>query len=69
VTFEADLARLERIVRELEAPELPLADAMARFEEGVAALKAAAGALTQAQGRVVELVADADGALRLEERA
>jgi exodeoxyribonuclease VII small subunit len=69
VTFEADLARLERIVRELEAPELPLADAMARFEEGVAALKAAAGALTQAQGRVVELVADADGVLRLEERA
>lgn len=68
MTFEADLARLERIVRELEAPDLPLADALSRFEEGVQALRAATAALTEAEGRVVELVADADGALRLEVR-
>ncbi len=69
MTFEADLVRLERIVRALEAPELPLADAMALFEEGVAVLRSASSALTQAEGRVAELVADAEGVLRLEDRA
>ena len=66
MTFEDDLARLEHIVRSLEQEQLPLADALRLFEEGVVRLRAASAALTEAEGRVRELVEDAAGTLRVE---
>jgi exodeoxyribonuclease VII small subunit len=69
VTFEDDLARLELIVRSLEQEQLPLADALRLFEEGVGRLRSASAALTDAEGRVRELVEDADGTLRVEPAA
>jgi exodeoxyribonuclease VII small subunit len=65
VTFEDDLARLEHIVRLLEQEQLPLADALRVFEEGVVRLRAASAALNEAEGRVRELVEDAAGILQV----
>lgn len=69
MTFEADLARLEQIVRQLEQDQLPLDAALALFEEGVARLGTASAALTVAEGRVQQLIEDAAGTLRAEPRA
>ena len=35
MAFEDDLARIEAIVAKLEREEMPLDEALARFEEGV----------------------------------
>ncbi len=63
MTFEQSLTRLEAIVRELEGRDLPLEEALRLFEEGIAHLRTAGSALTQAEARVQQLVEAADGAL------
>lgn len=59
-----DLARLEEIVRKLEADEVELDAALALFEEGVARLRAARDRLTQATLKVQAVLEEA-GDLRL----
>jgi exodeoxyribonuclease VII small subunit len=66
-TFEDRLRRLEEIVGELEGDDLPLARALALFEEGVAQLREATGELSEAEMRVQKLVEESDGAFRLED--
>lgn len=61
-SFEAALQRLEGVVRELEDGELPLEAGLARFEEGVALVRALKGRLEHARQRV-QLLQD-DGSLR-----
>ncbi|HYV97022.1 MAG TPA: exodeoxyribonuclease VII small subunit [Gemmatimonadaceae bacterium] len=61
MSFEEDLARLDAIARALENDRLPLDEAMKLFEEGVARLRAATAALEAAEGRVGQLVKQADG--------
>lgn len=63
MTFEQSLLRLEAIVRELEARDLPLEEALRLFEEGIGHLRTAGVALSQADARVRQLVEAADGAL------
>jgi exodeoxyribonuclease VII small subunit len=63
VRVEATLARLEAIVRDLEREDLPLDDALALFEEGVAQVRAATTSLERAEARVGQLVEATDGAL------
>jgi exodeoxyribonuclease VII small subunit len=63
MTFEQSLTRLEAIVRELEGRDLPLEEALRLFEEGIAHLRTAGSALSQAEARVQQLVEAADGAL------
>jgi exodeoxyribonuclease VII small subunit len=63
MSFEQDLARLDAIARALENDRLPLDEALKLFEEGVARLRAAAVALEAAEGRVQQLVEQADGTL------
>jgi exodeoxyribonuclease VII small subunit len=60
--FEDSLAELETIVAELEAGKLGLADALARYEQGVTHLKACQRLLERAERRI-ELLSgvDADG--------
>jgi len=62
-----ELARLEEIVRRLEADDLDLDAALELFEQGVACLRAARERLTAAEVRVRTVLADADGTLRLGE--
>ncbi len=54
--FEALLARLAEIARELEAEGVPLERALALFEEGVRLSRLAQSRLERAEARVEELV-------------
>ena len=69
MSFEADLARIESILAELDADTLELDRALRLFEEGVARLREAAAALDAAEGRVRLLVERADGSLTLSDLA
>jgi exodeoxyribonuclease VII small subunit len=68
VSFEEDLARLDAIARALENDQLPLGDALKLFEEGVTRLRSAAKALEAAEGRVQQLVEQADGTFTVKDR-
>ena len=62
-----ELARLEEIVRRLEADDLDLDAALALFEQGVACLRSARERLAAAEVRVRAVLEEADGTLRLGE--
>jgi exodeoxyribonuclease VII small subunit len=62
-SFEQQLNRLEAIAAELERPDVPLDTAIALFAEGQELLKRAGETLASAEGRLRELVEQADGAL------
>lgn len=59
-SFEAGLERLEALVDRLEQGDLPLEDALAAFEEGVALTRRCAGQLDAAERRIEELVKDGE---------
>jgi len=67
MTIEEQLARLEEIVEQLEGEQVDLSKALALFEEGVGHLRAAAGTLAEAEGRVKRLTELADGAFHVED--
>ncbi|MEO7986083.1 MAG: exodeoxyribonuclease VII small subunit [Gemmatimonadales bacterium] len=60
-----DLARLEEIVRRLEAEDLELDAALALFEQGVSRLRAARERLGAAELQVQKVVEEAGGDLRV----
>lgn len=66
MTIEQQLARLDEIVAQLEGDQIDLARSLALFEEGVACLREAAGALSEAETRVQRLSELADGAFVVE---
>jgi len=59
-----ELARLEEIVRKLEADDVELDAALALFEEGVARLRAARDRLSAAELKVQKVLEEAGGDLR-----
>ncbi len=61
--FEDALARLEQIVGQLEAGNLPLEDSLKVFEEGIALARHCAKYLEEAEKRVEMLAKDERGAL------
>jgi exodeoxyribonuclease VII small subunit len=66
VTSLADeLARLEEIVRKLEAEDVELDTALALFEEGVARLRAARERLAQTELKVQSVLEAANGEIRV----
>lgn len=60
-----ELARLEEIVRKLEADDVELDTALALFEEGVARLRSARERLVAAELKVQAVLEEADGDIRL----
>src|SRR6185437_11251150 len=66
-TIAEDLARLEEIVRRLEADDVELDAALALFEEGVARLRAARERLGAADLKVQAVLEEAGGDLRLKD--
>jgi exodeoxyribonuclease VII small subunit len=62
-----ELARLEEIVRKLEADDVELDAALILFEEGVARLRAARERLAAAELKVQAVLEDARGDIRLTE--
>lgn len=60
-TFEQALQQLEEIVRELEAGELALEDAIRKFETGMQLSAFCAQKLDETEKKVTQLLRDADG--------
>ncbi len=61
-SFEQALARLEAIVEELEAGQLPLEDSLARYEEGMRLSRHLTTTLEAAEKRIERLVSQGDAA-------
>jgi exodeoxyribonuclease VII small subunit len=59
--FEASLAALEKIVRELERGDLPLEESLKLFEQGVKLSRECQERLNQAERRVEVLLRDTEG--------
>lgn len=59
--FEAGLAALEKIVRQLERGDLPLEESLKLFEEGVRLSRECQERLSQAERRIEVLLNDAEG--------
>ena len=55
-TFEQSLERLEAVVSRLESGDLPLDEAMERYEEGVQLVRACRGELDRAELKIHRLV-------------
>ena len=66
VKFEEKLARLEKIVDEMESGDLTLDESLAKYEEGVDALKKCYEMLRDAEKRVEVLLKGEDGELKTE---
>ena len=66
-SLQEDLARLDAIVRALEANDLDLDRALALFEEGVERLRAARERLQAAELRLRQLREAADGSVRVDD--
>ena len=62
-----ELARLEEIVRKLEADDVELDAALVLFEEGVARLRAARERLVAAELKVQAVLEEAGGDIRLKD--
>jgi exodeoxyribonuclease VII small subunit len=62
-SFEEALNRLEAIVESMEAGDVPLADLIARFEQGTQLLKVCEGRLQEAELRIEQLRRQKDGSL------
>lgn len=61
--FEDLVAQVEEALNQLESGDLPLEDALKRYEEGVAALRQCFGILKQAEKKVQQL-SERDGELK-----
>ena len=67
VSLAEELARLEEIVRRLEADDVELDAALILFEEGVARLRAARERLAAAELKVQAVLEEAGGDIRLKD--
>ncbi|MET0280901.1 MAG: exodeoxyribonuclease VII small subunit [Steroidobacteraceae bacterium] len=56
--FETSLQELEALIAKLERGDLPLAESLARFEQGVALTRGCHASLAEAQQRVELLLKD-----------
>jgi exodeoxyribonuclease VII small subunit len=66
-TFEANMQRLEQIVRALERGDVPLEESLKLFQEGTALVSDCGKLLDQAQLQVQKVLTAADGSPVLEE--
>lgn len=66
-TFEEALAKLEKLVRELEDGNIPLEKALELFAEGISLSKFCHRALEDAERKISVLTADDNGELILKE--
>lgn len=64
--FEQVFEDLQAITDELESGDLPLEDAIAKYEKGVKALKECYIILNAAEKKIEKLVADLDGTIKTE---
>jgi len=61
LSFETAITKLETIVESMETGEVPLADLLAKFEEGNKLLKQCEGRLKEAELKIEQLKKERDG--------
>ena len=61
LSFETALGKLEAIVESMESGEVPLAELLAKFEEGTKLLKVCEGRLKDAELKIEQLKKQKDG--------
>lgn len=66
LSFEAALGQLEAIVEAMESGEVPLAELLAKFEQGSRLLKVCEARLKDAELKIEQLKKQRDGALTFE---
>ena len=66
LSFEAALTRLEAIVDSMEQGEVPLAELLAKYEEGSKLLKVCEGRLKDAELKIEKLKKTKDGGAAFE---
>jgi len=66
LSFEAALAKLEGIVDSMESGEVPLAELLAKYEEGSKLLKVCEGRLKEAELKIEKLKKAKDGSAAFE---
>jgi exodeoxyribonuclease VII small subunit len=66
LSFEAALAKLEDIVDSMESGEVPLAELLAKYEEGSKLLKICEGRLKDAELKIEKLKKSKDGSATFE---
>jgi exodeoxyribonuclease VII small subunit len=66
LTFEAALERLETVVESMESGEVPLAELLAKFEEGTKLLKVCESRLKDAELKIEQLKKQKDGTIAFE---
>ncbi|HGY10877.1 MAG TPA: exodeoxyribonuclease VII small subunit [Desulfobacterales bacterium] len=60
-TFEQSMKKLEQIVQELESGDLPLEEAMLKFEEGIKLSRLCSGKLDETEKKITLLLQDQKG--------
>lgn len=66
IKFEKAMERLEKIVEELEAGNIPLEEALKKYEEGVKLSRTCSEKLTQAEKKIEVLTKTLSGSLKRE---
>jgi exodeoxyribonuclease VII small subunit len=66
LSFEAALGKLEAIVESMESGEVPLAELLAKFEEGTKLLKVCEARLKDAELKIEQLKKQKDGTVTFE---
>ncbi len=66
LSFETALEKLETIVESMESGEVPLADLLAKFEEGTRLLKVCETRLKDAELKIEQLKKQKDGSAAFE---
>jgi exodeoxyribonuclease VII small subunit len=66
LSFEAALGSLETIVESMESGDVPLADLLAKFEEGTRLLKVCEARLKEAELKIDQLKKQKDGTVAFE---
>ena len=69
LSFETALGQLETIVESMESGEVPLAELLAKFEEGTKLLKVCEHRLKEAELKIEQLKKQKDGGLAFEKFA
>lgn len=62
MTFEASVARLDEIVKQMEQGNVPLEEALKLFQEGTELVRSCSALLDEAELTVVKLMKGANGA-------
>ena len=60
-TFEQSMKKLEQIVQELESGDLPLEEAMQKFEEGIKLSRLCSKKLDETENKITLLLQDQKG--------